>query len=82
LINNFTAKVGLVSYSVYLLHPPVIALLQGFYRSIYSWGASQSLSYLFCLLITLAIVIPLSIITFTIIEKPGIKLGNSLIKQL
>ena len=76
------AFLGTISYSLYLLHPPLIALMHGVYLYIYTLPFSSSFSYAICLLSTLCILVPLSIISFNYVEKPGINLGKSWIKAL
>jgi peptidoglycan/LPS O-acetylase OafA/YrhL len=85
LSNRILARVGLVSYSMYILHFPVIHFLNyikfsrmipvtDFYSSFFSF-------ILMCVVIT-AITYPLSYITYKFIEVPGQNLGRKLIKKL
>jgi peptidoglycan/LPS O-acetylase OafA/YrhL len=74
------------SFSIYLLHPIVIFALvrNGLYTPIFD--ATRPIigawSYLPCVGLTLAIVLPASAVTYRIIERPGQKLGSMLIKRL
>jgi peptidoglycan/LPS O-acetylase OafA/YrhL len=81
-VNRWLVSLGLISYSLYLLHPPIIALFFSLYSRIYELTLPASISYMFCLTITLAILIPASVLTFKWIEKPGMDFGKSIIKAL
>jgi peptidoglycan/LPS O-acetylase OafA/YrhL len=76
LVNSATAYLGKVSYSLYLLHPTVVFLLTPVYRRIYDGTDHLSLAFLASLALTMAIVLPLSSLTYRFIEKPGIQLGR------
>ena len=80
-VNKFTAFLGLISYSVYLSHTSVIAALRPLFSSIYSIDISTSLKYFLCALITLAIVIFVSYVSYRFLEEPGMRLGRSLIRK-
>ncbi len=76
IVNRITTFLGKVSYSVYLLHTTVIYLLSPVYARIYGESPSLSISFLSCLFLTFAIVVPLSWISYRFIEVPGISLGR------
>jgi peptidoglycan/LPS O-acetylase OafA/YrhL len=71
------------SYSIYLVHALVtfylthynvyLSIWQALERSVGTWA------YLPCLALTLAIVVPLSAVTYLLIERPGQKLGTIII---
>jgi len=75
-VNRATAYLGKVSYSLYLLHPTVVYLLVPVYREMYGATDSLSLAFLASLALTMAIVLPLSSLSYRFIEKPGIQLGR------
>ncbi len=77
-VNAFTTYLGKVSYSVYLIHTTVIYLLSPVYQRIYAAAPSLTVAFLLSLALTLAIVLPLSTLTFYFVEKPGIRLGKRL----
>lgn len=83
IVNKFTCFYGKISYSIYLLHPFIIYALIPVYRSIYDLSFASSIIKLFiCTLITLAILTPLSMLSFKYIEKPGLKFGKGLITRI
>jgi peptidoglycan/LPS O-acetylase OafA/YrhL len=74
------------SFSLYLLHPLVITYLT-YYSKMYL-SIQQALepfvgnwAYLPCLMLTLAIVVPLSGLTYLLIERPAQKLGKIIIQH-
>jgi peptidoglycan/LPS O-acetylase OafA/YrhL len=81
-VNRLTRFAGKVSYSIYLLHPSTILFLIPVYRRIYGMGLPVTASYLICFALTLTIVISLAALTFTWIEKPGMRAGKLLIARL
>lgn len=81
-VNKVTRFYGEISYSVYLNHPTTVFLLIPLYRIIYGLALPTTLKYGACLLITLALLTVLSYATYRLIERPGINLGNQLIKKL
>jgi peptidoglycan/LPS O-acetylase OafA/YrhL len=81
-VSRWITSLGIISYSLYLLHPPLIAFFFTLYSRIYSPAIPATASYLICLLITLATLVPISALSFRYIEKPGIALGKNLIAKL
>lgn len=82
LVNRATRFLGKISYSVYLSHTTAIFFLAPVYRLIYSGSPSLSLAFLACLALTLAIVLPISILTYKVIEEPGITLGKRIARRM
>lgn len=83
IVNKLTCFYGKISYSMYLLHPFLIYALIPVYRDIYSLGFTSPLvKFSICTLTTLAILTPLSMLTFKYIEKPGLKFGKHLISKI
>jgi peptidoglycan/LPS O-acetylase OafA/YrhL len=80
-VNNLSLLAGKISYSIYLLHPPVIISLIPVYRRIYTFGLPLTVSFPLCLALTLCIVVPAAVLTYTWIEAPGMSLGKRLLAQ-
>lgn len=71
---------GRVSYSLYLVHAPIIFACSPLFTAVSLFVPVQAF-YLSCLIITLCIVTPLAILLHTVIEKLGINFGNALFKN-
>ncbi len=77
LVNRVTAYLGKISYSVYLTQPTAILLLEPVYRKIYLLtGNNLSIAFVGSFLLTCLVVVPVAILTYTFIERPGIQLGK------
>jgi peptidoglycan/LPS O-acetylase OafA/YrhL len=80
LVNKITCFYGKISYSIYLTHSFVIFYMRPLYQRVYtSFNFSTSLSFLICIVITLLVVTPVSIVAYYLIEAPAIKYGKLLI---
>lgn len=77
-VNRFTTFLGRISYSFYLSHPTVILLISPAYAWIYRHNLGLTISFLCCLLLTLASVVCVSEITYRWVELPGMQLGKKL----
>lgn len=85
LSNKILAKVGLVSYSMYIIHFPVVHFLNyiKFSRMIpVTDFYSSLLSFIIMCIVIIAITYPISYITYKLIEVPGQNLGRKLIKKI
>jgi len=82
IVNSVTRFYGEISYSFYLTHPTLVALLVPVYRAIYSTHLSVTLQYGACLLLTLSCVTAISFLTFRFVERPGMRMGRRIIKQI
>ena len=80
-VNPVTQFLGKISYSLYLLHPPLVFLLIPTFRTIYAKDVPSNLAFFLSLSLTLVILIPISMLSYSFIEVPGIKLGSRLIKR-
>jgi len=68
---QFAVRLGEASFSLYLLHPAIIALMMkgGVYEAIYSAVPGAFAGYLASLAVTVAMLFPLSIFTYHQIER-------------
>lgn len=82
LVSSFTASLGKVSYSLYLLHPLVIVNINHIYPKIYALGFGVTFSFILCSLVTFMFLVPLAYLSFCYIEKPGIKLGKMILRNV
>jgi len=80
-VNRATKFLGELSYSLYLNHPSLILYMIPVFRFFYSFPIPTTIEYLLSLLSISAVLILISTITYRIIEKPGMKLGNRIIKN-
>ena len=77
-VSRTTRYLGKISYSLYLNHPTVVLLLTPAYRWFYSQTPYPTVAFLASVVLTFAITVPLSILTYKFIEAPGIALGKLL----
>lgn len=82
MVNTVTRYLGKISYSVYLNHTTVVYFLAPAYYWLYRNSPSLTVSFLGSLLLTFAVVVPLSELTYRLIEEPGIKLGRKIASRL
>jgi peptidoglycan/LPS O-acetylase OafA/YrhL len=83
IVNRFTRFFGTISYSLYLTHPFIIEPLKPVYLYIYNHTiVSTDVSLFLCVLLTLLAAIPISLITYHLIETPGIIMGKTVMKRL
>lgn len=82
IVNRFTRFFGTISYSLYLIHPFIVEPLKSSYAYIYdNTILSSDFSLFLCIVLTLMIAIPISLLTYYLIETPGIKLGKKVIAK-
>lgn len=79
--NRLFNHLGDLSFSIYLCHPPIVYFMQPIYRSIYSVAPDQWSALAASAAITFAVVYAVSLITFTVIERPGIACGERIIRR-
>jgi peptidoglycan/LPS O-acetylase OafA/YrhL len=72
---------GRISYSLYLVHVPIIYHSSGLYLSISS-AFPPSIVFWICLALTFFIVTPVAFLTYRFIEAPGTRLGSRLLDGL
>ncbi|RWC32694.1 acyltransferase [Mesorhizobium sp.] len=77
-VNPAAKLLGNASFSIYLWHPVVIVILDrlGLYRTIYASFGGASLPFLASVVTTLAVLIPLSLLSYRYVERPGMALGT------
>jgi peptidoglycan/LPS O-acetylase OafA/YrhL len=79
-VNRITQFLGRISYSVYLLHGPVILLInRPVFPRIEALGLPQAAAFGLSLAVTLAITLVVSWIAYRMVERPGIAFGRRLI---
>jgi peptidoglycan/LPS O-acetylase OafA/YrhL len=77
--NRLAFFLGERSFSIYLLHPLVIYLMKPAYSYAYSAINSSGAAFIACVAFTITALIPIIILSYAVIESPGIKLGQKLI---
>ena len=77
LVNRITAWLGTVSYSLYLGHPIVIAVLGPVFARVLA-VQGNNVGYLLCAAMTLSVVLPLAALGHRFVEAPMIRLGKRL----
>jgi peptidoglycan/LPS O-acetylase OafA/YrhL len=81
IVNRATRFLGVISYSVYLLHGPVILLInRPVYPRIYALDLPTGAKFGLCLAVTSAVVLIAAWIAYRTIERPGIALGQRVIE--
>jgi len=77
-VNPTAKRLGHASFSIYLWHPVVIVTLMQ--TDLYQWASDNSggtlLPLLLSLTVTLVVLVPLSLMSFRFIERPGMEFGK------
>jgi peptidoglycan/LPS O-acetylase OafA/YrhL len=81
LVNNATLFLGRISYSLYLLHPTVMFALRPLYEAIKRWHLAPNATFLVSLFLSGLCIVPLAAASYYMIERPGMRLGNRMIKR-
>lgn len=81
-VNRVTTYLGQVSYSLYLAHPIVVAVLMPVFRRIQASVPQADLAYPLCALVTLAVAVPLAHLGYRLIEVPGIRAGHRVLAAI
>jgi peptidoglycan/LPS O-acetylase OafA/YrhL len=82
IVNRAVRFYGEISYSLYLNHPVIIYVSSPVFAWVYAHAWPVSVQYGFCLVLTLSVLTVLSLVTYRFVEKPGMRLGSLLIKNL
>ncbi|MBN5161739.1 MULTISPECIES: acyltransferase [unclassified Stenotrophomonas] len=82
LVNRATAWLGTVSYSLYLGHPIVIAVLGPVLHRLLAAVGDGTTGYLLCAALVLAVAMPLAALGHRCIEAPMIRLGKRVMASL
>lgn len=80
-VNRITRFYGSISYSVYLSHATTLYFMSNIFRRIYEHESNRTLAFAACFLAGLAIITPISYLTYRFIERPGNAFGRTLIKR-
>jgi peptidoglycan/LPS O-acetylase OafA/YrhL len=80
IVNRATQFLGRISYSVYLLHGPVILVInRPVFPRIYALDWPVAAKFGLCLAVALTVTLTVSWLAYSFIERPGIALGRKLI---
>jgi peptidoglycan/LPS O-acetylase OafA/YrhL len=80
LVNRVTRFLGQISYSVYLLHGPVILIInRPVFPRIYALDIPTAAKFALCLAATLVVTLSVAWLSYRFIERPGIALGRRVI---
>lgn len=81
LVNKLSTGMGRISFSLYLWHPLIIILSVSLYEKTGEALGPGLWNFVACTLLTIGIVSLISIVSFRIIETPGIKYGKRLANE-
>lgn len=81
IVNKATMFLGKLSYSLYLIHPPLILFMIPIYRQVYAWPLPLSLKYVAAVAMTFAALVSLSYMSYRFIEAPGIRVGKRIARD-
>lgn len=82
LVNKTTVWIGDISYSVYLVHSPIIVALFPIYKQIQASGGGRIETFVSCFVLTLACVLPTAAVTYHVLERPTNNWGKRLASRL
>lgn len=79
-VNQSLQWLGQISFSIYLIHSPLIAIFFPLFKYLQQSNINPSSAYLTAFGLTLLCVIPLAVLTHKIVEKPANRLGRRFAK--
>jgi peptidoglycan/LPS O-acetylase OafA/YrhL len=79
--NRFFTHMGDLSFSLYLLHPPLVYFAEPIYGWLYDKAGGPGAGYVLSVLLTLVLLYPLARIAYRMIERPGIAWGERMIER-
>ena len=80
LIGRIIERTGIYSYSIYLIHYPIMIALMGLYESWFPQIKGQPFLSFGAAITTGLVVLPISIVMYYSLEAPGIALGKKIIR--
>lgn len=80
-LGRFIRKTGVYSYSIYLIHGPIMIVLMELYRARFPGIENQPFLYFAAALSTWIVIFPLSALMYRWVEKPGIALGKRVLRS-
>jgi peptidoglycan/LPS O-acetylase OafA/YrhL len=80
-VNRATVALGKMSFSLYLLHPILLFLMAPLFRRIYDTVPQIALAFLLCAMATLALLTGLAWVSYRLVEKTGMRLGEWLLER-
>lgn len=78
--NSAFSYLGRLSFGLYLCHPPIVYMLKPVYELFYR-HLGEGFAFLSSTFITLVILVPVARLMNYLIEEPGIRLGEKLIRM-
>jgi peptidoglycan/LPS O-acetylase OafA/YrhL len=81
IVNKTTVALGKTSYSLYLLHPLLLYFMAPVYAQIYAAVPSIGTAFLLCFLLTVMLLSSMSWISYRLVEKRGIRIGEDFIAR-
>jgi len=82
MVSNALRQIGVISYSVYLLHGPLLAFLPHKIRAAFPAHQFSPLEIGFCLLFFCGFILCISQLFYRFVELPGIALGKWVLKRM
>lgn len=81
-VNRVTIFLGKISYSLYLIHLPLVFYSIPLYQWIYNFPLNRSMKFAACIAVTFCMLVPICYLTYRCIEEPGIQLGKLIWRRL
>jgi len=79
--NPVLSHLGTLSFSLYLCHPPMVHFLHPVFLRIYDLVPLPEAALAVCVLLTFALLYPVACIAYRLVEQPGIRAGERLIRR-